>query len=262
MPAMAIDPIARFEDSVQRLVEGGLARLFDSQLRAREVAVQITRCMEDQAIRNDSSQRCAPDIYQVRLNPDDHQAIMAAHPEIAAALGKEILGAAVAAGLALNVVPQVAIFADPGITRHHVLVSARHAMHGFDPTESMSGISSPAIMDEPHPDARLLLDGGHVIPIDRPVLNLGRQRDNQIILDEPVISRHHAQIRLRFGRYTLFDLGSAGGTAVNGQRIRESVLLPGDIITIGGKTLIYIEEAPSASEPARGDTGPLNTDLV
>jgi len=262
MPAMAIDPFARFEDSVQRLVEGGLARLFAGQLQAREVALQITRCMEDQAIVDDTGQRHAPDVYKVRLNSDDHRSILAANPDIAIVLGQEILLAAETAGLILSTLPQVRIFADPDILSHHVHVSAEHAMHEHDSTESMASGLLQRIEEDAHPQSRLLLEDGRVVPIDRPVLNLGRQRDNQIILDDPSISRRHAQIRLRFGHYTIFDLGSTTGTTLNGEKVREAMLSSGDIITIGNKTLIYIEEGSSASEPERGDTGPMNIDLA
>lgn len=260
MPAMAIDPIARFEDGVQRLVEGGLARLFAGQLHAREVALQIARCMEDQSIPDETGQRHAPDIYKVRLNSDDHRSILAAHPDIAQVLGQDILHTAEAAGLILTTIPQVRIFADIDIPPHHVQVSAEHAMQNRDITEARDGASIWQMGDTPHPDARLLLDGGHAVSISEPVLNLGRARNNQIILDDPAISRRHAQIRLRFGSYTLFDLGSASGTMINGEKIREAVLHSGDIITIGGKTLIYVEDLSPEPDPDLDDTGPMHTD--
>lgn len=258
MPAMTFDPITRFEDSVQRLVEGGLARLFAGELHAREVAVQITRSMEDRAIPDDSGQRHAPDVYRVRLNSIDHATILAQHPDISAVLGQEILQAAAAAGLVLNTFPEVRVFADPTIPQHQVHISADHAAQAHDSTKSMAGELAPAAITEPHPDSRLLLEDGRVIEITEPVLNVGRQRDNQVILEDPSVSRRHAQIRLRFGHYTLFDLGSTGGTAINGQQVREAMLRSNDIITIGSQTLIYVENA----EPDREDTGPMTTDPV
>ena len=259
---MSIDPIARFEDSVQRLVEGGLARLFAGRLHAREVAVQITRCMEDQAVPDDTGRRHAPDIYKVRLNPADHQTILAEHPEITMTLGQEILRAAEMAGLMISSVPQVRLFADPMLRPHQVHISADHSHHEHDSTESMDSGAVWDIENEPHPDGRLLLEDDRVIRLDQPILNLGRQRDNQIVLDDPSISRHHAQIRLRFGHYTLFDLGSTGGTMINGQRVREAMLRSGDIIVIGRKTLIYVEEPSSTSSPGPEDTHPLTTNAV
>jgi len=63
------------------------------------------------------------------------------------------------------------------------------------------------------------------------------------------VSRSHAQLRLRFGHYVVYDLGSTAGTFVNGQRIEECVLRPGDVISLGGVPVIYGEDASKGPEP-------------
>ena len=92
--------------------------------------------------------------------------------------------------------------------------------------------------------------------LDKPVINLGRQRDNDVIVDDPTVSRHHAQIRLRFGNYVLFDLGSSGGTTVNGHPVQERVLQSGDVIGLArSRGLLYIEDGGDEAERgAPGDT--------
>jgi pSer/pThr/pTyr-binding forkhead associated (FHA) protein len=114
-------------------------------------------------------------------------------------------------------------------------------------------------LDIPAPQAVLVLTGDRNIPLSQPVVNIGRRRDNDVILDHPGVSRHHAQLRLRFGRYMLFDLGSTRGTMVNGQPIREAVLQSGDVIRMADVTLIYVEEAPAPSASAdMGGTQPFS----
>jgi pSer/pThr/pTyr-binding forkhead associated (FHA) protein len=66
------------------------------------------------------------------------------------------------------------------------------------------------------------------------------------------VSRRHAQLRLRFGRYTLYDLDSQSGTLVNGQPVQEWVLQPGDVMSLGGVNLIYTEDTDDLS--GLGDT--------
>jgi FHA domain/FhaA, N-terminal domain len=258
MPAMTIDPFARFEDSVQRLIEGGLARLFAGRLQAREVALQIVRCMEDQSVLDELGRRHAPDIYTVRLNPDDQRSILAEQPDICHLLGQELLEAAQAAGLLVSAVPLVTTLADPSIRPNQVFVAAAHSKPEHDSTETMDVGAVWEVKDELHPTARLLMDCDRVIPLNLPLLNLGRSRDNQIVLDDPAVSRYHAQVRLRFGHYTLFDLGSTVGTLINGQLVREAMLRPGDIITIGSQALIYIEDSQSEPKPVPDDTKPMN----
>src|SRR5439155_1286905 len=61
-------------------------------------------------------------------------------------------------------------------------------------------------------------------------LLIGRDPQNDVVLDDRRVSRKHAEIRLRLGRYTLYDLQSTNGTYVNGRRVAEKVLDDGDKI--------------------------------
>ena len=70
-------------------------------------------------------------------------------------------------------------------------------------------------------------------------LLIGRDQQNDVVLDDPRVSRKHAEIRLRLGRYTLYDLQSTNGTYVNGRRVAEVVLNDGDRISVAGLDLIF-----------------------
>ncbi len=76
---------------------------------------------------------------------------------------------------------------------------------------------------------------------------LGRAPDNDIILEDPKVSRHHAVIAFTEERYTVTDLESANGTFVNGIRVRESnhPLRAEDVISIGDTELTFYEVPPS-----------------
>ncbi len=66
--------------------------------------------------------------------------------------------------------------------------------------------------------------------------------DNDVIIDIATVSRQHAHIRWRHGRFIIFDVGSRGGVQLNGEPITESVLAPGDLITLSEQVpLIYGE---------------------
>jgi len=81
------------------------------------------------------------------------------------------------------------------------------------------------------------------VPLSADPLTVGRDPKNDIVLDDRRISRRHAEVRLRLGRYTLYDLQSTNGTFVNGRRIAEMVLSDEDRITIGGAELVVRLEA-------------------
>ncbi len=63
--------------------------------------------------------------------------------------------------------------------------------------------------------------------------HIGRETDNDVVLDDPATSRHHAEILFHEGHYVVKDLGSANGTYVNEQRVSERALADGDAIRIG-----------------------------
>jgi len=105
-------------------------------------------------------------------------------------------------------------------------------------------------------DAFVLVGGVKVFPLVRSVVSIGRQLDNTLVIDDLRVSRRHAQLRAINGRYVIFDLNSSGGTLVNGHRASQTVLYPGDVISLAGVTLIYGQK----DAPPRADlkeTAPL-----
>lgn len=259
MPGM-VNPLAGFEDRIQGLVEGGLARLLAGRLHPREVAVQLARAMEDYAIHDGNGTGIAPDTFLVRLNPTDHRAILDASPNLTTVLAVEMVDLARRSQLVMKAPPTIKLLADAAIDMHHVAVAASHMAHEHESTEAMNTAVVWGVKEIAIPAAMLILQPDRVIPLNRPVVNIGRNRDNQIILDQPNVSRHHAQIRLRAGRYILFDLGSQMGTLVNGRSVREAILQPGDVIALAGTNLIYVEDGvptPEAVDSDASDTTPL-----
>ncbi|MEB2345084.1 MAG: FHA domain-containing protein [Deltaproteobacteria bacterium] len=72
------------------------------------------------------------------------------------------------------------------------------------------------------------------VSFDRPVLRIGRMRENDIVVDNVAVSRFHARLQLEAGRVFLEDGGSENGSWVNDQRVRGRVeVAPGDRIVIG-----------------------------
>jgi hypothetical protein len=90
-------------------------------------------------------------------------------------------------------------------------------------------------------DAYLIVEGQRHVPLLRPVTSLGRHIDNDVVLDAPTVSRKHAQIRWRYGRFILYDVSNRGRTQVNHQPVNEMVLKSGDVISLSDVKLIYGE---------------------
>jgi pSer/pThr/pTyr-binding forkhead associated (FHA) protein len=71
-------------------------------------------------------------------------------------------------------------------------------------------------------------------------VTIGRSRQSDIVVDDPNVSRRHAEIRPRGGSWVLTDLGSTNGSILNGRRIQgPEVLKPGDMIEIGTSTMTF-----------------------
>ena len=74
-----------------------------------------------------------------------------------------------------------------------------------------------------------------VYRIEKPVVNIGRQLTNDIIVEDKRVSRNHAQIKYHSnGQFIIFDLGSTNGITINGTpHLRQHTLRSGDRFTIG-----------------------------
>jgi ABC transport system ATP-binding/permease protein len=74
-------------------------------------------------------------------------------------------------------------------------------------------------------------------PLSAQALRIGRDTDNDLVLSDLDVSRHHAQLRKSpSGAYEIVDLGSSNGTFVNGRRVSAAVLSEPDIVSIGRST--------------------------
>jgi hypothetical protein len=85
--------------------------------------------------------------------------------------------------------------------------------------------------------AVLTVDGRR-LPLTAEVVSIGRSSACDVVLDDPNVSRRHAELRLGGATPVVVDLGSTNGTTVNGHRVREQALAFGDRIALGSTTLV------------------------
>lgn len=104
-----------------------------------------------------------------------------------------------------------------------------------------------------------ILDGdraGEVVPVaDRPV-RIGRRPGNDLILADEKTSGVHAEVVPEGDRHVLRDLGSTNGTFLDGKRVTELVLTPGDVVTIGRLQVKFRLAGDGAAAPV--DAGELS----
>ncbi len=82
--------------------------------------------------------------------------------------------------------------------------------------------------------------GAQAFGVTTTALRIGRHRDNDLALDDPSVSRHHAEIhRKRDGSFTITDLDSLNGVFVNDRQVKSASLAEGDLVEVGDVQLRF-----------------------
>lgn len=155
-------------------------------------------------------------------------------------------------GLKFSTAPSMTLAVDPLMAVDGLDVRINRS-ESVAETQNMFASSA----DAPVQAAFLIVGGENVISLDQAVTNIGRRLDNHLVVDDPRVSRYHAQIRYVRNRCIIFDLNSTGGTYVNGQPTIQSVLYPGDVISLAGFPIIFGQDNPPPSV-TKGDTASLS----
>jgi hypothetical protein len=102
--------------------------------------------------------------------------------------------------------------------------------------------SGPEASDTDVRRASAVLDiNGEQLPLSPPGIVIGRGNDADLRVNDPGVSRRHAEIRVTDDatgpRVSVHDLGSTNGVLVNGKRVEDATLTDGAVIRIGNTTL-------------------------
>src|SRR5206468_7481343 len=92
---------------------------------------------------------------------------------------------------------------------------------------------------------------GNTFPITKPSITLGREPGNDIVVSDPSISRHHAQISLNNGTWTILKLAPQNTVTVNSRDVQQAAINDRDTIGLGGITFLFSSNADvvSAARP-------------
>ena len=246
----------RLEHLASRLIEGWTGRLFGARLQPVQLAKRLIRAMESRQTIS-LAKTFVPNSYVLSLSPSDFAQFEQYRRSLERDLAEAVLGAARDRGFTLLAYPTVELERDEDVTPGDVRVSCAlvdasgedvepgaHELGAVESGHTMVLDREALLRDRqraPKAEIEIAKDRRR-IPLGPEPCTIGRDPQNDIVLDDRPISRKHAEIRLRLGRYTLYDLQSTNGTFVNGRRIAEVVLSDGDRITIGGNDLVLRTE--------------------
>jgi hypothetical protein len=217
--------------------------LFPSAQKQNDLASLLVDAMQNGAQASVTGELLAPNLYTLLLHPSQAK-IFYENQLLIEGLTQTLREAGAELGFHFPSPPVIRITEAPAATPGEIRVIAKNSQENLPQTSDMEAPSSEDANAIPK-NAFVIVDGMHVVPLEYPVINIGRRQDNQLVIEDPRVSRVHAQLRAVKGHYVIFDLDSTGGTGVNGKPIHQCRLYPGDVISLSGVPLVYGQD-PSA----------------
>jgi hypothetical protein len=234
-----------FERRLGGLVEGAFAKVFKGDVQPAEIAHALQREADDRKSVVGAGRILTPNDYVVELGSHDYARI----EEWTEALGNELADMVRehASKSGYSFVGPVSV----GFEHHQELNTGVFRIRSASvPGEPGGRADTQAVARGPRPAPagafpsrpRLIMslegdDSAYFL--SHPVTVVGRAPDSDLRVDDPGVSRHHAELRYVNGEVELVDLGSTNGVTVNGVPAGHATLRDGDRIDIAKTSLIF-----------------------
>jgi len=226
---------ARFEKKVEGAVNGVFARAFKGDVQPVEIAARLQRELDAEAKLMSRNKRLVPNEFSVHLSQHDHDKLAPYANTLKAELATGLRNHAREMGYVFNGPVKIGFELDSRLPTGRFTVISQ-AVAGITPR---SGRASETAINR----APLVLEvNGTRHPLQPPGLVIGRGSEADLRINDPGISRRHAQIRVNPTgpglQIDIVDLGSTNGIVVNGQRVQHAVLQEGSRIEIGSTRML------------------------
>ena len=251
-----ISVLRNLEARIEGLVEGVFSRAFSSGVQPVEIARKLAKEMD--AHKTASVQRVyVPNEYTVWLCPDDYERFKDYESSLAQELSGHLLEHARHHDYDLLTRPVVHLDQDERLRLGEFGIQTRLVRppqrQGAEPEQGEHGhtmvysaTEAQKARSKRRPDAAfsqtraiISVDDRRYV-LDGPTATLGRSKEADCVIDDPNISRRHAELRRsNVGDWQIVDLNSTNGVKVNGRRVANARLSPGDEITLGTKVFAF-----------------------
>jgi hypothetical protein len=224
----------KFEKKVESAVNGVFARAFKGDVQPVEIAARLHRELDAEAKLMSRDKRLVPNEFTVQLSQHDHDKLAPYANTLNAELAGELRNHAREMGYVFNGPVKIDFELDSRLPTGRFTVTSQ-AVAGITPR---ARASETAINKAP-----LVLEvNGTRHPLQPPGLVIGRGSEADLRINDPGISRRHAQIRVNSAgpglHIDIIDLGSTNGILVNGQRVQQALLQEGSRIEIGSTRML------------------------
>jgi hypothetical protein len=274
-----VRPLQRFERRLEGIVSGVFARAFKGDVEPIELAAALKREIDNTARILSRDRRLVPNHFTIELGPGDFERLNAYGRTLNTELANELRDHADIQRYTFSGPIEIELTQQDELpTGKFRVVSAtvgtpqRRQPPAYEqqpyqqepyvpPSDGQTVMHSTPPPQQPprrgHPQVMLEVNGRRR-PVNPPGVVLGRGTDADIQINDPGVSRRHAEIRLMPEgpggiRVVLVDLGSTNGTLVNGRRSAEAELVDGSTVRIGNTTMtLRLADEPMAQPPSSG----------
>ena len=241
----------RFEKGVEGAVSGVFARAFKGDVQPVEIAARLQRELDAEAKLMSRDKKLVPNDFTVELSQHDHDKLAPYAATLTRELGDELRSHAADRGYVFSGPIRIDLELDTRLPTGRFTVSSE-AVAGVAAPVSSESAPSGAAPQPPQPSrtraGELVLEvNGMRHPLQPPGLVIGRGTEADLRINDPGISRRHAEIRVgqsSDGSIDIVDLGSTNGITVDGHKVRHAMLREGSRIEIGTTRMLVHD--PSA----------------
>jgi len=256
-----VSVLRAIEQKIEGLFEGVFVRAFRTNVQPVELARKLAKEMDDH--RTVSVSRVyVPNEYTVYLSAADHEQFTGYQSSLVGELEEYLVEHAKRENYAVLTPPRVLLEVDDDLEVGEFGIATRMVQPRQSAkrvAEEPEGQAEPGATmiykprtapvpdeDAPPPEvdrevASLAWDG-QTMRIEKRRVLLGRSRECDIQVEDPNVSRRHAELRQEGSSFWIVDLDSTNGIEVNGQRVKRAKLSSGDSFTVGSTEITFTTE--------------------
>ena len=242
------------EKHMEKMVEGLFGRAFKSSVQPVELAHKLAKEMSDHKTVS-VSRIYVPNEYEVYLSPGDYEQLSSFEGPLVEDLASYLVAYANRESWTLVATPTITLHSDDDLALGEFGIATQMgaqavpeagvsagAAAGRQVVKPPAGLSQTIVFQPPAAGAApaaaprlcgVLVRGDRVYRLDGTVTVLGRSRQCDVVINDPNVSRRHAEVRREGAEYVLVDLDSTNGIMVNGQEVKRAALAEGDRLQLG-----------------------------
>jgi hypothetical protein len=257
--------MSKIEATLSGMMEGTFGWLFRTRLEPVELSRKLERAMgANISVGVGVDRRIAPNVYDVYLSPRDYTRFEPHVRTLTQRLADRLIASAKENGITMTTRPVVRLHEATDIVTGQARIScqlldpqtiaadsagddlgALESTRTISPDETAELNEQMKARDEASsvPPAWLTLvrpTRGQPMRLERQTVRIGRNLSNEIVVNDPKVSRFHAQIRYENGQFVVYDVSSTNGVRINGVRAQRPVpLRPNDTLGVGNHDFIF-----------------------